>query len=91
MDLNREILVYLNNLSQIPWVEKGVYIFADFPIFLIPIFLVAMWIYANFKKEKKEKKQLLFIFYSTIIAISLSLLIQQFVHIDRPENYLEQS
>jgi RsiW-degrading membrane proteinase PrsW (M82 family) len=64
---------------------------SDAPIFIIPIFLVGFWFYFNYKKENYSKNKLLFIFYSTILAILISLFIQQFVELDRPEESLKAS
>jgi hypothetical protein len=37
---NKPVLVYLNSLTDIKFIANIVYIFADLPIFLIPLFLV---------------------------------------------------
>lgn len=87
--LNQDILIFLNNLWNYKTVEIFVKIFADAPIFFLPIFLVYMWIYYTYKQKNDEKKHsLLFIFYSTIIWIFIALIIQHIIHIDRPENYI---
>jgi len=90
MSLNQEILIWLNGFvsnNNIP--ENLIFFFTDTPIFFIPIFLVWYWLYYNFKNDKINKIELLNIFYSIIIAIIIALIIQQFIQIDRPENYLK--
>lgn len=94
-EINRQILLNLNSLTSLEFIEKTVYIFADAPIFFLPIFLVIMWIYhthfhstyAPIIEQKKEK--LLLIFYSCVIWIIIALIIQQFVTLERPESFIE--
>jgi len=68
-----------------------VFIFADAPIFFLPIFMITAWIYHHIQKQESGKISLLYIFYAVVIWITISLLIQKIVHIDRPESVLEQS
>lgn len=98
-EINRNILNYLTSFSNNNFLEKNIWIMADLPIFFIPIFLLWMWLYYSFTKtiennifnKDKKKEVLLFIFYSTIIALIISLIIQQFVNIERPENYINKT
>ena len=70
-----------NNLQTFIW------IFADLPIFFLPIFLISLWLYYNFKNiDKKEK--LLYIFYAIFIWIVVNLIIQQFNFEKRPETFI---
>ncbi len=70
-----------NNLESLVW------IFADLPIFFLPIFLVGLWLYYNFKNIDKKTK-LLYIFYATFIWIIVNLIIQQFFPMERPETFI---
>lgn len=83
----------MNNLLDYAWIEASVLYLVDTPIFFLPIFLISYWLYYTFSKKhnnKAEKKaDLLFIFYSVVIALSINLIIQQFIHFDRPETALE--
>jgi undecaprenyl-diphosphatase len=89
MSLNQEILTYLNTLANTNnTMNKFVMIFADTPIFLLPLFLVWYWIYYSIKWKNKKKENLLIIFYSVVLSIIISLIIQKIFHVDRPENYL---
>jgi membrane-associated phospholipid phosphatase len=97
-EFNKEILIYFNSLLSCKIIEKITIIFSDIPIFLVPIFLVAAWLYYAFlskyhsqvwKEIIQRKKDLLFIFYSCVIAISINLIIQHFIKIDRPETILK--
>ncbi len=90
-EINKSVLIALNSLTNYKIIEKLIFIFSDLPIFFIPIFLIYMWIKYSLEKKEKEKKYLLLIFYSIIIAIILTIIIQNIIHIDRPENYLEKS
>ena len=106
-EINKQLLIYLNSLGEIRIVEYAVSLFADGPIFFLPLFLIWAWIYARYWKhhpsnsshptslldetetrkniEIKTKQNLLLIFYSCVIAITISLIIQQIIHIPRPE------
>lgn len=86
-EINIPLLQYLNNFTESEIIAFIVYNMADLPIFILPIFLVWYWIYR--RKNNEEKKKLLFIFYSTFVAIVISICIQQFVDLDRPETSLE--
>ena len=87
-NINKELLIYLNSLWNNTIIEQIVKIFADWPIFFLPLFLVFMWIYYSIKKINK-KEQLLFIFYSTIVSIFITFIIQNLIHIDRPETVIK--
>lgn len=90
-NLNKAILVHLNDFWQIEWVKKIVFIFADAPIFFLPLFLLGYWIYWWKKDKRKFQENLLFIFYWVIIALLFAIIIQQIVHIDRPETALDNT
>jgi hypothetical protein len=67
-EINQNLLIFLNSFMENNIVEKLAVIFADTPIFFLPIFLVTMWIYYTYKEKNIEKKEnLLFIFYSAVI------------------------
>jgi undecaprenyl-diphosphatase len=89
--INKPLSIYLNSLTDDKIIWNIVYLFADTPIFILPVFLVLCWLYYNYKKNNEWKNKLLFIFYSTVIAIILSLIIQNFVSIERPETSLMSS
>ena len=88
-ELNKEILIYINSFLQFDFWKNFSYLFSDWPIFFLPVFLVWAWLFWNFKLKKEEsvekKKDLLFIFYSIVFALSTNLLFQRFFHFDRPE------
>ncbi len=88
-NFNENWLLILSNLSNDERIAKLAYFFADFPIFFIPIFLVWFWLYWSVKKNSLKKIDLIFIFYWVLIWISISLLIQHFVHFDRPETHIK--
>lgn len=90
-DFNIMWLQFLNNLWNNPVIEKVVFVFADAPIFFLPAFLLCYWIYYSCKKETIKKENLLLTFYSVVIGISVSMLIQHFVHIERPEEHLSNA
>lgn len=97
---NKELLNYLNSFAHNEFIEIIVKTFTDTPIFVLPLFLSLYWIYYSwynifhpFSQKSpdnpyKQKSKLLCIFYSVILGLCISLLIQQFVHIDRPEQHI---
>lgn len=86
-DINLFLLQSLNNLTRFDLIASLSSLFADLPIFFLPIFLLYSWIsYTYWNKANENKNALLFIFYSCIVAIIISLIIQQFVDIQRPEH-----
>lgn len=87
--INKPFSSYLNSFTDNKIIWNIVTYFSDAPIFILPIFLLGYWIYFSCKKNPEKKHELLFIFYSTCIAIIVSLIIQQFVHLDRPEESLK--
>lgn len=89
--INESLLIYLNWFSTNDSIQTLVWIFADAPIFFVPIFLLVTWVILTYKKKNEEKKDLLFIFYSCIVGIIIALLIQQIIHFDRPENYIKNT
>ncbi len=97
-EINLQIFHFLNNFSSNPQVELFVKCFVDSPIFILPIFLAGYWLYYSFnplltspkgRGITQEKNNLLLIFYGTVLALILSLIIQQFVSVDRPEEHLK--
>lgn len=89
--INKPFLIFLNSFTENKIISDIVYIFADAPIFILPLFLIWYWIYFTFKKEPENKNKLLFIFYSSVLAILISVIIQQFVQIERPETAINAS
>lgn len=88
---NESWLLYLNSFSTNKIIENIVWIFADAPIFFIPIFLIVSWIIYSCKKNTLKKENLLLIFYSCLLGIIIALIIQQIIHFDRPENYIKHT
>ena len=96
-EINKDLLLYLNSLLEYDFIQTFAMIFADTPIFLLPLFLSWAWIYYSYSKKTiivskitptknlLEKENLLYIFYACVLWIVMSLIIQQIVVIDRPE------
>jgi undecaprenyl-diphosphatase len=88
LELNSYIFNFLHSFSYIPFVGY----LADFPIFFLPLFLVGIWLYYTFWKGEDDKRiELLHIFYACALALAFSYIIKQFVDIERPERYLEET
>lgn len=98
-EININILNYLTSFSNNNFISNNIWLLSDAPIFFLPIFLLWYWLYYNFKKDEKNnifsstqnKEILLLILYSTVLALVISLIIQQFVNIERPEWYINES
>lgn len=100
-DINKEILINLHSLTNYDFIQTIVLYFADTPIFFLPVFLMWAWIYFTYKKSPTvisnihftknllEKENLLYIFYSVIIWIFISLTIQQIIQVERPEEAIK--
>lgn len=100
-EINKELLLWFNSLLDYNIIEQIAILCVDLPIFFLPIFLSWMWIYYTYYKKDTvvsdlkltpnllEKEWLLFIFYSIVIWLTISITIQQFVNIERPEKALE--
>lgn len=86
---NEQGLIFLNSLASTTQLQTIFWLLADIPIFFLPIFLISMWIYYVINNKNIQKKSLLFIFYTTVVALCINLTIQQFIHFDRPESVLE--
>jgi len=87
LEINKIVWPYLNNFVIENWLEKYISFFADFPIFFLPIFLLWYRIFYTHKNKNDEKRNdLMKIFITTVIAISINLIIQNIFHLDRPES-----
>jgi len=88
-EINKAGLKFLISLWQNDLIASSSTILADYPILFLPLFLVIMWIYYTVKNNNLNKHNLLNIFYCTVIAIIINLTIQQFVDLERPEEYVK--
>lgn len=85
-ELNKDLFIYINSLIEYDYIRIFTLIFADLPIFFLPIFLILLWIYYTFKEKNIEKKNnLLYIFYASVIAMITNFIIKLFVDIERPD------
>lgn len=90
IEINHKIAIVLNNFVISNDLENYIWFFSDFPIFFLPLFLIISWLYWTYIKENiDEKKKLLFIFYVTIIAVIINIIIQQFYFEDRPMSFVK--
>ena len=88
--INDSIAIHLNNFVLQNHLEKIIWFFSDAPIFFLPVFLLWTWLYWTFKvKNNSKKENILFIFYSVIVAMILNAIIKIFVSIDRPESVIK--
>lgn len=89
--LNELWSINLNWLTQYNIIKETSILFADLPIFIIPLFLLSFWLIYNFNWEKEKKENLLFIFYSVILGVFINVIIQKLFYIDRPQDFLQNS
>lgn len=87
--INQSLLDFLNSLLNYEIIWTLAPIFADLPIFFLPFFLLGMWIYYWIKKEREKQESLIYIFWACVIWLIISLTIQQFVHLDRPDFHIK--
>lgn len=90
-ELNKHLFLILKQLGDIEIIRNIVSIFADAPIFLVPLFLVGFWLYYTNKKNISGKERLLLVLYATILAILFNIIIQKFIHIDRPAEFAKSA
>ena len=92
-EINKNLLQYFNSLWELEFFQIFVQIFVDTPIFILPVFLAWYWLYYSFTKTQKgiidKKENLILVFYWVVLALITSLIVQQFVIVDRPEQHLE--
>lgn len=90
-NFNTYWLLFFNNFADNDTSATIFWYIADLPIFFLPLFLVFTWLYYVIKKENEQKKSLLFLVYSTLVALFINIIIQKLVHFERPESALENS
>ena len=89
LEINHYISQTLNNFVINNHLEKCIWTSSDMPIFFLPIFLVGAWLFWTYKsKNNKKKYDLLNIFYSVVLAVSINLIIQHFFFFERPESLI---
>jgi len=89
LETNHYISKTLNNFVLNNHFEKCIWFSSDIPIFFLPIFLVWTWLFWTYKSKNNEKKyDLLNIFYSVVLAVSINLIIQHFFFFERPESLI---
>lgn len=86
-----ELLQYLNSfISQSDTYYTVATILADRPIFLLPVFLLWLYVWRGMiKRQVSAKYGALLIFFSTAIAAIINLWLQMFIDKARPETALE--
>lgn len=91
LECNKQLFLFLNQLGDIGLIRSIVSVFADAPIFLIPLFLVSFWLYYANKKDISGKERLLLVFYSMAVAVTVNILIQKFIYVDRPAEFAKSA
>ena len=89
--MDQIISVYLNSFLENKIIAEIVFIFADAPIFILPLFLVWFWLYYNKKWDLEWKNNMLLIFYSIVLWIIINIIIQHIIFIDRPMTSLQNA
>lgn len=87
--INKDFSVFLNEIAHKYSIKSFIGFLSDIPIFFIPGFLVSVWIYWNIKARQDKKEDLIYIFFSAVVAIWINLFIQLLVDVDRPETIVK--
>lgn len=88
LELNSRIADFFTSFWNLAFIP----LFADGPIFFLPLFLGGMWIYYTYiNKVHDQRISLMHIFYACVVGMILSYIIKQFVDIERPESYIEST
>jgi len=92
-EFNTVIIQYLNWLITNNTIQNLVFLFADLPIFLLPVFLVITWLFIRFKKDNNLglKQDLVLIVIWIVLALIINLILQIFIKVDRPETALNSA
>ena len=85
--INHSVSSFLNSFVLNNHLQIFIWIFADLPIFFLPIFLISLWLFYNFKHIDK-KENLLYIFYATFLWIFMNFIIQHFFYEQRPNTFI---
>lgn len=89
--VNQTLLDFFNSFLNIPIIAFLAPIFADLPIFFLPIFLGVLWIYFWVKKERSLQESLIYIFIACVLWILASIIIQHIIHFDRPDQHIKNA
>ena len=81
---------WINMQTKYEFIANLAPIFADVFVIIYPIFLVAIYLYAIFKKKSIVKQWAFYIFFSTFIAVLINIWIQTFFYKERPIVVLNQ-
>lgn len=83
---NEELLEYVNGLMEYDIAQCFVSVFADGPVFFMPVFLLVWWLIYTYKnKNIQKKKELLTIFYTAVIGLFANIGFQKLFNFERPE------
>ncbi len=91
LNINQYFLDFFNSFLNYSPIWALAPLFADLPIFFLPLFLLGMWVYYWVKKEREKQETLIYIFWACVIGLIISLIIQQFVHLDRPDQHIKNA
>lgn len=76
--------------NKYEWIANLAPTFADIFVFVYPIFLVCVYLYAITKRKSVFKQWALYIFFVTLIAVLVNIWIQTFFYKERPIVVLNQ-
>lgn len=88
-EMNEYLFLKLNLLAQFDTIRTMAFFLADAPIFAIPLFFIAFWIFYAKNGNRKGKETLLLIFYPTVLAILSDIAIQSVFRVERPFTYAQ--
>ena len=85
--INRFVSSVLNHFVINNHLQALIWIFADLPIFFLPIFLIFLWLFYRFKNIDK-KSNLLYIFYINFLWIVINFIVHHLFYEKRPDTFI---
>ncbi len=81
------VLFLYNYMNESELLLNIIPVLSDIFVFSYPVFLVILYLYWIFKQKLKYKIWAIYIFFSTLFAIILTISVQLFIHKKRPIYY----
>ena len=81
----KNLLLWMHQLMQNPFLFQWIPVLADVFVFVYPVYLVVLYVYAMVYKVVVQKQSALWIFFAAMISMVFNMIVQLFVVKDRPD------